>query len=290
MSRPVIISCALTGSGDTTGVSPHVPVTPEQIAREALAAHAAGAAIVHVHVRDPETGAPSRDIALYREVFGRIRAAGDGPLINLTTGLGARFIPDEADPNRNATAGLASPEDRMEHVLELRPEICSLDVATMNFGKHAFINTPDHITRIARAVRAARVKPELEIFDLGHAALARHLMKQDLFAEPALFQLCLGVPWGAPATTDSMIAMKNLVPAGANWSAFGVGAQHFPMAAQAVILGGHVRVGLEDNLYLAKGELAPGNASLVERVGRLIRDLGAHVATPAEARALLGLG
>ena len=150
MSRPVIISCALTGSGDTTGASPYVPVTPEQIAREALAAHAAGAAIVHVHVRDPQTGAPSRDLALYREVVGRIREAGSGPLINLTTGLGARFDPDEADPNRNAIPGMASPEDRMAHVLELRPEICSLDVATMNFGKHAFVNIPDHIERIAQ--------------------------------------------------------------------------------------------------------------------------------------------
>ena len=178
MLRPVIISCAVTGAGDTTKTSPHVPVTPKQIADEALAAHAAGAAMVHIHVRNPETGAPSRDIVLYREVVDRIRAAKTSVILNLTTGPGARFIPDEKDPNRNALPGMALPADRMNHVLELKPEICSLDVATMNFGKHAFVNTPDHITRIAEAVRAAGVKPELEVFDLGHIALAKSSARQ----------------------------------------------------------------------------------------------------------------
>jgi uncharacterized protein (DUF849 family) len=177
----------------------------------------------------------------------------------------------------------------MTHVLDLRPDICSLDIATMNFGRHAFVNVPDHIERIASAARSIGVKPELEVFDLGHAALAKHLYAKGLFEDPPLFQLCLGVPWGAPATTDSMVAMKTLVPAGAIWSAFGVGAAHFPMVAQAVILGGNVRVGLEDNLYLARGELAPGNAPLVERAARIVRDLGAHVASPEEARAILKL-
>ena len=289
MSRPVIISCAVTGSGETTQLSPYVPVTPKQIADDALAAHAAGAAIVHLHVRHPETGAPSRDIALYREVVERIRDTGSSVVINLTTGIGARFTPDTADPNRNASSGMAQPADRMNHVLELKPDICSLDIATMNFGQHAFVNTLDHITQIATAVRTAGVKPELEVFDLGHLALARHLQGKGLFAEPVFFQFCLGVPWGAPATPESMQAMKSMLPAGANWSAFGVGAQQFPMAALAIVLGGHVRVGLEDNLYMAKGELAKGNAPLVERAARIIRDLGADVATPADARKILGL-
>ena len=289
MSRPVIISCAITGSGDTTSHSRFVPITPKQIADDALAAHTAGAAIVHLHVRHPETGAPSRDIVLYREVVQRIRDSGSSVVINLTTGIGARFSPDENDPNCNASPGMALPEDRMNHVLELRPDICSLDVATMNFGKHAFINTPDHIEQIAKAVRAAGVKPELEGFDLGHLALARHLYSKGLFAEPPFFQFCLGVPWGAPATVESMQTMKSMIPAGSNWSAFGVGSQQFPMVALAIVLGGQVRVGLEDNLYLAKSVLAEGNAPLVERTVRIVRDLGAEVATPADARKMLGL-
>ena len=289
MSRPVIISCAVTGSGDTTSHSPFVPITPKQITDDALAAHAAGAAIVHLHVRHPETGAPSRDIGLYREVVQRIRDSGSSVVINLTTGIGARFSPDESDPNRNASPGMALPEDRMNHVLELKPDICSLDVATMNFGKHAFINTPDHIEQIAKAVRAAGVKPELEVFDLGHLALARHLYGKGLFAEPPFFQFCLGVPWGAPATVESMQTMKSMIPPGSNWSAFGVGSQQFPMVALAIVLGGQVRVGLEDNLYMAKGVLAEGNAPLVERTVRIVRDLGAEVATPADARKMLGL-
>lgn len=289
MSRPVIVSCALTGSGDTTKISPHVPVTPAAIAAEALAAHAAGAAVVHIHVRNPETGAPSRDVALYREAVGIIRDAASPVIINLTTGIGARFLPDEADPNRNAAPGIAMPEDRINHVLELRPDICSLDIATMNFGQHAFVNIPAHIERMAGAVRAAGVKPELEVFDLGHLALARNLHQRGLFEDPPFFQFCLGVPWGAPATADALLAMRAMLPAHANWSAFGVSAQHFPIAAVAVACGGHIRVGLEDNLYMAKGVLAEGNAPLVDRAVRLVRDIGAHPASPAEARDILGL-
>lgn len=289
MSRPVIISCAVTGSGDTVGQSRFVPVTPAQIADDALAAHAAGAAVVHLHVRNPETGGPSRDIALYRAVVERIRAARTEVILNLTTGIGARFSPDAEDPNRNAAPGMANPADRMNHVLELRPEICSLDVATMNFGKHAFVNTPDHITQIAEAVRAVGVKPELEVFDLGHIALAKSLYAKGLFADPPFFQLCLGVPWGAPATTEAMLAMRAMLPPNANWSCFGVGAQHFPTVAIAVVNGGHVRVGLEDNLYMAKGVLAEGNAPLVARAARIVREIGADVASPAQARQILGL-
>ena len=287
MTRPVIITCALTGGGDTTGQSPYVPITPEQIAREALLARQAGAAIAHIHARNPDTGAPSRDLALYREIVEHIRAAGSDVLINLTTGAGARFTPSDDDPNRNAAAGMATPEERMAHVLELRPDICSLDIATMNFGSHAFVNTRAHVEQMGAAVRQAGVKPELEVFDLGHAALARYLCGQGLFASPPWLQLCLGVPWGAPATTEAMLAMKQLLPADAIWSAFGIARDEFAMVAQAVILGGHVRVGLEDNLYLSRGELSPGNAPLVERAARIVRELGAEIATPAQARAIL---
>lgn len=289
MTTPVILTCALTGSGDTTHLSPYVPITPQQIAAEALAASAAGAAIVHIHVRDPATGAPSRDLGLYRETVEIIRASGDPVLINLTTGAGARFSPDPGDPNRNASPGMASPEERMAHVLELRPDICSLDVATMNFGQHAFVNTPDHVRRIAAAVRAAGVKPELEVFDLGHIALAQRLYTEGLFADPPLFQLCTGIPWGAPATPRALLMMQDMIPAGANWSAFGVGAQQFPIAAIAAAAGGHVRVGLEDNLYLSKGVLAEGNAPLVARAVTMVRCLGREPASPAQARQILGL-
>lgn len=291
MSRPVIISCALTGGGDTTSASPHVPVTPEQIANEALAARAAGAAIVHIHVRDPATGKPSRDAALYREVVQLIRAAKSDVLINLTTGAGGRFAPDEADPNRNSVAdGMASPGSRIEHVLELRPDICSLDVGTMNMGRFTFINYPAHVEQMAGAIRAAGVKPELEVFDLGHAAYARHLCEKGFFTDPPWLQLCLGVPWGAPATVESMQAMLQLLPPGAVWSAFGIARHQFPTIAQAVLLGGHVRVGLEDNLYLRRGELAQGNGPLVERAARIIRELDGEVATPSQAREILRIG
>jgi uncharacterized protein (DUF849 family) len=290
MSRPVIISCALTGGGDTTALSPHVPVTPEQIANEALAARAAGASIVHIHVRDPETGKPSRETALYAEVVRRIRNSGSDVLVNLTTGAGGRYIPDDTNPNRNAIDGMASPEDRMAHVLELRPDICSLDIGTMNFSRYAFLNLPSHVERMAAAIREAGVKPELEVFDLGHAAFARHLCERGLFADPPWLQLCLGIPWGAPASTESMQTLKNMVPEGGQWSAFGISRHQFPMAAQAVLLGGHVRVGLEDNLYLSRGQLSPGNAPMVERAARIIGELDAEVATPAQAREILHIG
>jgi uncharacterized protein (DUF849 family) len=290
MNEQVIITCALTGAGNTPGISPHVPVTPEQIAREALAARHAGAAIVHIHVRDPATGAPSMALPHYQEVVERIRESGSDVLINLTTGAGARFTPDPDNP-RQATpeSTLSSPQARVAHVLELRPELCSLDIATMNFGEHAFVNIPRDLEQMARAVRAAGVMPELEVFDLGHVRLARHMAERGLFGSPVLFQLCLGVPWGAPATPQTMIHMRDQLPPGALWSGFGIGRDQFGMVAQAMLLGGHVRVGLEDNLYLSRGTLAPGNAPLVERAVRIIESLGGTVATPQAARRLLGL-
>ena len=290
MTRPTIISCAVTGGGDTAHLNPAVPVTPEQIAAEVLAARAAGAAIAHVHVRDPATGKPSRELALYREVVARVRDAGSDVILNLTTGPGARFVPDDRDPMRGGPgSSMATPEARVEHVLELRPEICSLDVATMNFGPHAMVNIPRHIEAMAKMIRGAGVKPELEVFDLGHVALAARMTEQGLFEAPPLLQLCLGIPGGAPATTEAMLAMRNALPPGCVWSAFGISRHQFPMVAQALVLGGQVRVGLEDNLYLSHGVLAPGNAPLAARAARIVEELGASIATPAEARAILGL-
>lgn len=285
-----IISCALTGSGDTTRLSPAVPVTPEQIANEAIAACGAGASIAHIHVRDPKSGAPSTELALYREVVSRIRDSGCPILINLTTGVGAGFIPSDEDPNRaTKESTMMTPEARVRHVLELRPEICSLDVATMNFGNRAFVNVPDHLIKMATLVEEAGVKPEIEVFDLGHVRLARHLIETQGILQAPLFQLCLGVPWGAHADTESLLLMKSYLPENARWSTFGISRAQFPMVAQSVILGGHVRVGLEDNLYLRKGELAPGNAALVKRAVDIINSIGGEVATPDEARSILGL-
>lgn len=281
-----IVSCAVTGGADSAHVSRAVPRSPVEIAAEVLAARAAGAAIAHIHVRDPETGKPSRELAYYREVVERIRDAGSDVVINLTTGPGARFAPATNAP----LAGFVPPAERVAHVLELRPEICSLDVATMNFGDWAMVNVPAQLREMAGLIRAAGVKPELEVFDLGHVRLAARMIEENLFAPQPLLQLCLGIAWGAPATAEGMIAMKSLLPPGAQWSAFGISRSQFPMVAQSVILGGHVRVGLEDNLYLARGVLAPGNASLVERAVRIVEELGGSVATPAEARRILGLG
>lgn len=290
MAQPTIISCALTGGGDSTGTSPHVPITPEQIAAEALAARKAGAAIVHIHVRNPETGKPSRELALYRETVSRIRDAGSDVLINLTTGPGARFVPDADNPGVGGKGTtMASPESRMEHVLTLRPDICSLDVATMNFGQTAMVNVPAHLQKMATMIREAGVKPELEVFDLGHIELSKRLIADGYIGNPPFLQLCTGIPWGAPATTEAMLTMRNALPPGAIWSAFGISRHQFPMVAQAMILGGHVRVGLEDNLYLSRGILAPGNTPLVERAVAIIQALGGQVATPAEARTILAL-
>ncbi len=283
--RAVIVSCAVTGGADATHLSPHIPITPEQIANECLAARKAGAAVVHIHVRDVETGKPCMDLNHYREVVDRIRDSGSDVLINLTTGPGASFVPTSNDALRN----FVSPEDRVAHVVQNKPDICSLDVATMNFGPRAMVNVPAHLDSMAKMIRDAGVKPELEVFDTGHVALAAHMVAQGAFAGTPFLQLCLGIPWGAPATAEGMVMMKSLLPAGANWSAFGISRAQFPMVAQSVILGGHVRVGLEDNLYLSRGVLAPGNAVLVERAVTIVESLGAKVASPAEAREILGL-
>jgi uncharacterized protein (DUF849 family) len=290
MARPVIITCAVTGGAPSTKLSPHVPVTPEQIANEAIAAAKAGAAIVHIHVRDPETGGQSMELAHYKEVVDRIRADGVDVLINLTTGPGASYTPSPEDPRR-ATPGstLSPPARRVEHILKLKPDLCSLDVATMNFGDYVFMNTPGHLKEMAQMIAASGVKPEIEVFDVGQVRLANELIDKGFLKTPVLFQLCLGIPWGAPATTEAMLLMRNMLPRDSQWAAFGISRAEFPMAAQAVILGGHVRVGLEDNLYLEQGKLSPGNAPLVQRAVEIIRAVGEQPATVAEARKILGL-
>ena len=290
MQRKVIISCAVTGSADTPGRSRAVPVTPEQIAASALDAAKAGAAIVHIHVRDPKTTKPSMDVAHYREVMERIRASGSDVLINLTTGPGARFTHDESDPAKPGPGSvLKSPQERVRHVVELKPDICSLDMGSLNMGDRVFINTPDHLQKMAQAIKAAGVTPELEVFETGHLLLAKRFIEEVYVKPPGMFQICLGISWGQPATPEAMTYMRNLLPPDAPWFAFGISLHQFPMVAQAVLLGGHPRVGLEDNLYLEKGKLASSNAALVEKAGNIIEVLGDQVATPGEARQILGL-
>lgn len=290
MTHKTILTCAVTGAGAYTDRMRAVPVTPAQIAAECFAAADAGAAACHIHVRDPDSGAPSMELAYYREVVGIIRASGSAMIINLTTGAGARYIPSAEDPLVPATGStFTTPEIRVAHVVALSPDICSLDVATMNFGKHAIINTPSHLARMATLIREAGTKTELEVFDVGQIMHARRMIDDGLIDAPPFFQLCLGVPGGAPATAQAMVALHSFLPPGAHWGGFGVAAASFPMVAQCVVMGGHVRVGLEDNIYLERGVLAPGNAALVEKAVGIVHALGGAIASPAEARAILGL-
>jgi uncharacterized protein (DUF849 family) len=290
MSRAVIITCAITGGADLSGRNKAVPVTPQEIAESAIAAGQAGAAIAHIHVCDPASGRPSMSFELYEEVVDRIRRSGSDILINLTTGAGARFVPGELDP-KIASEGstLTRWEERVAHVVRLTPDICSLDVGSMNFGEQVFVNTPAHLRSMATAIRQSGTKPEFEVFELGHIRLAKHLIESDLIEAPALFQLCLGIAWGAPATPETMLAMRDQLPLGAIWAAFGISPTQFPMVAQAVLLGGHTRVGFEDNLYLRRGVPATSNAALVEEAVRIIAALGEHAASPTEARDILRL-
>ncbi len=289
MNREVIVTCAVTGAGDTVGRHPAIPVTPEQIAGAAIEAASAGAAVAHMHVRDPETGQGSRETALYREVVERVRASGVDVVINLTAGMGGDYFPSEADP---AVPGpgtdLVGPEERLVHVEELRPEICSLDCGTLNFGDGIYVSTAGQLRVMSRKIKELGVKPELEVFDMGHLRFANQLIAEGLIDAPPLFQICLGIPWGAPADTATMKAMRDMLPAGAEWAGFGISALEMPMVAQAVLLGGHVRVGLEDNLYLEKGVFA-SNGQLVEKAIKIIELMGARPLTPAEARERLGL-
>ena len=291
MARPFIISCAVTGGSiEAARRNPHVPITPQQIANECIAAARAGAHITHIHVRDPETGHATQELKYFREVVDRIRSSDVEVLINLSTGFGGIFSPSREDPRRaSAESNITTPESRVAHVLELKPDLCSLDVVSMNLATAAFINVPQHLEKMATMIASAGVKAELEVFDHGHLRLAADMAKRGLVKSPPLFQLCLGIDWGAPADTETMLLMRNQLPAGAVWAGFGISRLQFPMAAQAVILGGHVRVGLEDNLYISQGKLSPGNAPLVERAVQIIEALGERRATMAEARQLLAI-
>jgi uncharacterized protein (DUF849 family) len=288
--QKIIITCAITGNLTKPEQSPYLPITPQQIAESALEAAEAGAAIAHIHVRDPETGRPSMGIDLYRDVMDRIRARNPGLIINLTTGPGGRFVPSEDDPKiAGPGTTLMAPERRVEHVEILRPDICTLDLNTMNSGGEVVINTPRNVRKMADRIRAAKVLPELELFDTGDCHLARDLIAEGVLQGPGLYSLVLGVKYGFNASPETMMYGRNLLPPGAIWTGFGIGRSEFPMVAQAFLLGGHVRVGMEDNLYLSKGVLAKSNAELVTHAANILRSLGAAIASPAEARTMLGL-
>jgi uncharacterized protein (DUF849 family) len=289
LAPEAFITCAVTGSADSVRKNPNVPVTPEQIAASALDAHAAGAAIVHIHVRDPQSGLASRDPTLFREVVDRIRSRNSGVILNLTGGMGGDLMigPEQSPLAFRTGTDFVGPGERMAHVLELQPEIGSLDCGSLNFDELLYATTPGFLRTMARAYKEKNILPELEVFELGHIELAKQLMTEGLINQPALFQLCLGIKYGAPASSEAMRAMRDALPPGSRWSAFGLGRMQIPMAAQSVLLGGNVRVGLEDNLYLDKRSLAT-NTQLVERARTLIELLGVRVLTAAETRERLG--
>ncbi len=291
MNFEPIITCAVTGAGDTTGKHPGVPVTPKEVADAAIEAAKAGAAVAHIHARDPETGKGSRDPKLFKEIVDRVRDSGTDVVINLTAGMGGDWVPSEDDPAMPGPGtDMIGPEERLTHVKENLPEICSLDCGTLNFGNgnEIYISTPPYLRRMAELTKEWGVKPELEVFDLGHIRFAKAMVSEGLIADPPMFQICLGIPWGADQDVDTMKVMKDQLPAGARWASFGISRMQMPMAAVAIAMGGNVRVGLEDNLYLDRGVLA-SNGQLVERAVEIAVRMGAKPATPAEARKKLGL-
>jgi uncharacterized protein (DUF849 family) len=293
MNREVFITCAVTGSGATQDRSPHVPRSPKQIADSAIDAAKAGAAIVHCHVRDPETGSPRRDVALYREVTERIREAEVDVVLNLTAGMGGdiTFGPTERPlPLNPVGTDMVGASERMKHILECLPEMCTLDCGTMNFAEADYVmtNTPGMLRAMGAMMTELGVKPEIEAFDTGHLWFAKELVKEGVLAPDALVQLCMGVPWGAPDDLNTFMAMVNNVPAEWNWSAFALGRNQMAYVAASVLAGGNVRVGLEDNLWLGKGQLAT-NAQLVERAVTIVENMGARVITPQEVRERLNL-
>ena len=294
MNPNVFITCAVTGSGDTAGRSPHVPVTPRQIAEAAIEAAKAGAAIAHIHVRDPETGKAARAQHLYREVVSRVRDSGTDVILNLTAGMGGDVVfgsgetPLPLDP---AGTDMVGPTERLAHVAELRPEICTLDCGTMNFalGDYVMTNTPATLRAMARQVQALGVRPELEVFDAGHLVFVNDLVREGLIDGPAMIQLCLGIPYGAPDDPLTLMSLVHRLPANAVFSAFSIGRRQLPYVAMAALAGGNVRVGLEDNLWLDRGELAT-NGALVERASTILTAMGSAVMGPAAVRELLNLG
>ena len=293
MNKDVFITCAVTGSGATQDRSPHVPRSPRQIADSAIAAAKAGAAVVHCHVRDPETGAPSRKLDYYREVTDRIRDADVDVVLNLTAGMGGDIVFGNTEapfPLNAAATDMVGATERMAHIAECLPEICTLDCGTMNFAEADYVmtNTPGMLRAMGGMMTRLGVKPEIEAFDTGHLWFARQLVQEGTLTGPALVQLCMGVPWGAPNDLNTFMAMVNNVPQDWSWSAFSLGRDQMPYVAAAVLAGGNVRVGLEDNLWLGKGQLAT-NAQLVERAVSIIEGMGARVIGPAAVREKLGL-
>lgn len=293
MNREVFITCAVTGSGGTQDKSPHVPRSPQQIAESAIAAAKAGAAVVHCHVRDPETGVPSRDVKMFREVTERIRDAEVDVVLNLTAGMGGDMVFGDVEnplPLKEGDTDMIGATERVAHVAECRPEICTLDCGTMNFAEADYVmtNTPGMLTAMGRMMTELGVKPEIEAFDTGHLWYAKQLVSDGVLDSPALVQLCMGVPWGAPDDLNTFMAMVNNVPPDWTFSAFGLGRNQMPYVAASVLAGGHVRVGLEDNLMLDKGVLAT-NEQLVARAKEIIERLGARVIGPEDVRKKLGL-
>lgn len=290
MNRKTILTCAVTGNLMTPEVSPHLPVSPVQIAEQALDAAKAGASIVHLHVRDPETAKGSMDMEIYREMVGRIRDKNEDIILNLTTGEGGRFVPSVADPKRAARGStLCAPEKRVAHVEELRPEICTLDFNTMWSGQASVINAPWNLEKMAALIYAANVKPEIEIFDSGDLHMAKDFVARGIIKTPLMVQIVLGVRFGAVANSETMAYLVSQLPKDTQWAAFGIGKAAFPMLAQAYLLGGHVRIGMEDTAYIRKGEHCTSNAQLVEKGISIIDSLGGAIATPREARSILGI-
>lgn len=293
MNTEVFITCAVTGAGATAGRSELVPVTPPQIAEAALEAARAGAAIAHIHVRDPETGGPARDPALYREVVERIRSADVDVVLNLTAGMGGDLVLGGVEsplPPNPVGTDMAGATERLAHVVELLPEICTLDCGTMNFaeGDYVMTNTPSMLRELARQVQALGVRPEIEVFDTGHLVFAKQLVAEGLVDEPALLQLCLGIPYGAPDDPGTLLAMVNQLPPGCVFSAFAIGRMQLPYVALAPLVGGNVRVGLEDNLWLERGVKAT-NSQLVSRAMTILEAMNVRVLGPAETREKLAL-
>ena len=291
MNRKVVLTCAVTGAGDTANKSQHVPVKPEEIANDAIAAARAGASVVHIHVRNLETKQGSREVAHYREVVRRIRASDVDPVINLTAGMGGDLVIDPQDPTTQMPGtDLVNALERLPHVEELLPEICTLDCGSLNFGdgSNIYVSTPDMLREGSKKIQTLGVRPELEIFDTGNLWFANVLVEEGLIEPPPLYQLCMGVPYGAPVDAGLLNAMVNMLPTGSEFTSFAIGRNQLPWVAQSVLAGGHARVGLEDNLYLAKGVKAT-NESLTQRAVEIVEGLGAEVATPAETREILDL-
>lgn len=290
MQEKIIITCALTGAGPLSA-NPAQPVTPKEIAISGLEAAEAGAAILHVHVRDPKTKEFSGELALYEEAVALIREQNPNVILNLTTGLGSGFYP--ADPLLPVTPGpgthMWSVEQRIAHVLKLKPEICTLDLVTAQVFGGIVISTEQVLTSMAEQVRAAGVRPEIELFDSGDAVLARHLINKGALDGPGMYSFVMGLNYTMPADTETMLYIRNLLPAGAQWQGFGIGRMQYPMALQSCLLGGHVRVGMEDNAFISKGVFAKSNAQAVQKVKHLVTELGPEIATSADARRILGL-